>query len=1183
MRTSFKEGSGDTPSKKKARYSISHVCSSVLIISPVVIRVTLFFERVALGLSLNIDAACKMARPQVSLRLSCLLLLGLWTYVQAEEIDLHLSNPPLFDYGTHTGDIELKDLSSVNDRRLALPFNISYLGSSYKTLYVSKDGLLSFDPSVQYLRNARWQEGSISKAYDKPFLAPFYFDGYEPIVDDYIGEVLFRLIDKNKLDGDEHESEYRRLLRYMNEYVPSAVVNPPENFDAQLIVVVTWVDVTDSAQKEEELDGGEYCGPTSEPCKSATFQAVIVADSVNTFAIFNYAKMDIPITGNYQAGFNGGYRRGWYNVIPCQEECLANLNASNVNDLPSHTGSDVMGRYILSVGHEVIIRGGCLPPELVAGTLEVYPREVGMFGGELLEVSGKCAGNSNPVHCRFSYDDPSAPVKLYVQTEGQMRNGMKGFCPVPRMTWTGPTVVSWSSDGVEWSTHRSITVVLPDRMERPVPVPDAIEKQWYSQDSETITVVWDPDNFSPRGSQAEVEITLLGYMEDEQSGTVRFSTLESFGRADNSAGQFTFTVSDHRCKKDCEKFEQALLEVSLPPELYAQAKERVALRYGPIPLGWYVNEELTKVRGGDWSNQKCHEWHSKDSADEKWVEEIIPCPCSLDQALADFGRFQPDPGCNLYTGSACYFHIGAKHCVRSVVPSKAGAGNQCCYNHDGTLRYSQLSYQGSTPDRGHVWGAHPFGRPDHVPSLSHWKNDVIPLYYCCLWNDYQLCDLYMEQRPTADCRNYDVPGIAFLRGDPHVTTFDGLAYHFGGKGDFWLVRGPGFQMQGRFGDDFAAAPKQNVGSTALKMLAIRVPGAPEILVWPAPERAITYRGLDILVENERRFFYSKSTMWQDFQGGVSVVNNAADTSYNRHDNFTILINDVGVNVVAAHGLLHIVVALPPSMKPANQNGQKTAGLLGAYDGKSLDDFTSKEGTVTAVGEQNRNIYENFALSWKVEDAETLFKYPKSAWPLSSYTPYYEYSEIPNNYNGAPQEGTIAGTCQTNDRCRWDYRVTGNRAIAQDTRDADKRFDFVSASAYKVENCGLPDVGLMAVMDSHNFSVGREVKVTGCENGKYFSGEATYSCVRERLDTATELERADYGIKVVDEDDNVEYIIHWLPRPGHVCTIDDPAADIGIIVAIAVGTGPPPVYRPSGDPVRMSGSSKEERGLQGSNV
>ena len=91
-----------------------------------------------------------------------------------------------------------------------------------------------------------------------------------------------------------------------------------------------------------------------------------------------------------------------------------------------------------------------------------------------------------------------------------------------------------------------------------------------------------------------------------------------------------------------------------------------------------------------------------------------------------------------------------------------GAGNQCCYDASGNLRFSADSFQGSTPDRSHAWGAAPYGRADLVPDASHWVKDVVTFYYCCLWTDYKDCDYYMDQRVTRDCTGYTPPTPGFL-------------------------------------------------------------------------------------------------------------------------------------------------------------------------------------------------------------------------------------------------------------------------------------------------------------------------------------------------------------------------------------------------------------------------------------
>ena len=69
--------------------------------------------------------------------------------------------------------------------------------------------------------------------------------------------------------------------------------------------------------------------------------------------------------------------------------------------------------------------------------------------------------------------------------------------------------------------------------------------------------------------------------------------------------------------------------------------------------------------------------------------------------------------------------------------------------------YSGDTEQGSTADRSHVGGAEPYQEMNMVPGLSHWRHDVIPFYFCCLWGDD--CDTYLTLRPTADCSEYESP------------------------------------------------------------------------------------------------------------------------------------------------------------------------------------------------------------------------------------------------------------------------------------------------------------------------------------------------------------------------------------------------------------------------------------------
>ena len=40
--------------------------------------------------------------------------------------------------------------------------------------------------------------------------------------------------------------------------------------------------------------------------------------------------------------------------------------------------------------------------------------------------------------------------------------------------------------------------------------------------------------------------------------------------------------------------------------------------------------------------------------------------------------------------------------------------------------------------------------------------------------------------------------LGTVYGDPHITTFDGKSYYFGGSGDFWILKSDVLNIQGRF-------------------------------------------------------------------------------------------------------------------------------------------------------------------------------------------------------------------------------------------------------------------------------------------------------------------------------------------------------------------------------------------------
>lgn len=85
-----------------------------------------------------------------------------------------------------------------------------------------------------------------------------------------------------------------------------------------------------------------------------------------------------------------------------------------------------------------------------------------------------------------------------------------------------------------------------------------------------------------------------------------------------------------------------------------------------VPFGWYFHDVWRREYGADWALQMCIEWFDYDGRRDNFMMELemdFPCPCTLSQADADFGRFLPHPECDMYGDASCFYTKGAQHCV----------------------------------------------------------------------------------------------------------------------------------------------------------------------------------------------------------------------------------------------------------------------------------------------------------------------------------------------------------------------------------------------------------------------------------------------------------------------------------------------------------------------------------------
>lgn len=84
------------------------------------------------------------------------------------------------------------------------------------------------------------------------------------------------------------------------------------------------------------------------------------------------------------------------------------------------------------------------------------------------------------------------------------------------------------------------------------------------------------------------------------------------------------------------------------------------------PLAFYFKPYWQEHYGDEWALQRCIEWFEWDGRWRNYWMDIEACPCNMDQALLDIGRFMPFLECDKDGDGGCYYHRGAQHCIMSI-------------------------------------------------------------------------------------------------------------------------------------------------------------------------------------------------------------------------------------------------------------------------------------------------------------------------------------------------------------------------------------------------------------------------------------------------------------------------------------------------------------------------------------
>ncbi|XP_006213409.2 sushi domain-containing protein 2 [Vicugna pacos] len=701
---------------------------------------------------------------------------------------------------------------------------------------------------------------------------------------------------------------------------------------------------------------------------------------------------------------------------------------------------------------------------------------------EVLPYSGSMMGGKDLVVQHLNWSSPSDGVicsfKESVQTRGLVDSAGRVHCVSPLLYETGRIPFTLSMDnGRSFLRSGTWLAVHPSKVSESEKSQLVNETRWqYYGTAGTLgnlTLTWNtsalPANF--------VTIELWGYEETgkpySEEWTATWSYLYSLATNIHNSGYFTFTPKP--APRNYQRWEVGALRI-IDSKHHAGEKDVHALWSNEHALAWHLGDDFREDPVA-WARTQCLAWEEQEDQLPDFLKELPDCPCTLAQARADSGRFHTDYGCDIERGSVCTYHPGAVHCVRSVQASpRYGSGQQCCYTAAGMQLLTADSTGGSTPDRGHDWGAPPYRMPPRVPGLSHWIYDVISFYHCCLWAPE--CSRYMQRRPSSDCRSYQPPRLASAFGDPHFVTFDGTNYTFNGRGEYVLLEAvlTDLRVQARAQTRTTPEGSQDRG-TGLTAVAVQEGNSDVVEV----RLASRDRVLQVLLNQEVLSFAEQS--WMDLKG--MFLSAAAE------DRVSVMLSSgAGLEVNVQGPFLSVTVLLPEKFLT------HTRGLLGTLNDDPTDDFTMRSGRVLPPSTSSRELFQ-FGADWAVENASSLLTYD-SEFLVTNFLlrPKHDSTFLPlfpeEITSGPSQAAEVAELCGDNMFCRFDVAATGSTNVGNASRVAHMQHLLRAQSLQPVVSCGRLAPPLNGRKEGMSYLAGSTVHFH-CDNGYSLAGAEASTC------------------------------------------------------------------------------------------
>ncbi|XP_052220669.1 protein mesh-like isoform X2 [Dreissena polymorpha] len=876
---------------------------------------------------------------------------------------------------------------------LLLETPIRFFNSTYTTIYVNNNGIISFDGPLNTYKPLNLSDKDFKNKI--PFVAPFWADVDIENVAGLNESIVYRVTSRGDTTLDNISLEISRATNDIRILFPEFT-----DFTAKLVVVVTWYRV------------GFFGAAGAEgKAKRNTFQTVLVTNGTESFALFHYDT--IVWTTGANSGGTTGEGLGGSPAVASHDRFQRSVGFHSGFErfyvLP-HSGVDA----IVNVSRESNV---CTPGRFVfrisgpdiddltytgEGVITVSPSNTSMLGGSTIRISGPCFTVGEVVPVRV----PEVGVDFNCEVGSFPKEAV---CVTPPLFRTGQLTLLVNT--TRGSYRGNITSV--NMLHWPVEVERENRANWVVRNM--VDVTW-PLHGIPH--QMKKELHILAYRSD-QNGVPSLRNVSGIISVEPRSTNRRFRLPEIA---DSDSAHSLVISLCWRINAYQHVLP-ICVWSDVFPVRWLPNEQKQK------SQQWCEKWLTK----EKIINASDPvkirapnCPCVASIAERDVGHFHPDPFCDNTTNSTynCEYNKNAEKCFTRNIKSPDDSGETCCYNakrdlmdirdHPGAGTHQRYNYQAQATLPG---------AKGPVPFFSFFEEDVLPRLHCCEYSDRN-CSDFIKFRQATTCQDYSAPSLAQAAGDPHIVTLDGKNYSFNGVGDFYLVMDP-------------------ASSTSVQVRAVQVTDINGNLQSATvfSHVAVAMRGSSDTVEIRK-----SGNGTDDFEVLLNHIPLSSYVSTSRFTNISLSHNNdgsflialepvsVSVRVEVTPDLLNIIVMIgEPDMKG------RLRGLLGNYNGKADDDFIARNETVLLASSTMRTIHYGFGMTWKVPENESILSSVSSSSGKSGNPPGPEFSPLFIDEN--PMEALNGSTemCKGNQQCIFDFLVTRKESVALATMNFTEKF------------------------------------------------------------------------------------------------------------------------------------------------